>query len=193
MQVVSKTRLVKFASRVALAGLASLSGVALSKDKDGSEDPSAKSDSTLPNLYLDLRTNYATVPANALSIGFSSPSLSTAIATLQSLSSLTNGPTLPGRPTLSSPSSRNVALDAPLTVDVSDRVSLYGGFTASVSQSGMSDWVDAGGLHLVRRISGRRLSAESRIDPDDHAAIDGDANRAGFPARHDVAQQRCRV
>jgi len=28
----------------------------------------------------------------------------------------------------------------PLTVDVTDRVSLYGGFTASASQSGVSDW-----------------------------------------------------
>jgi hypothetical protein len=28
----------------------------------------------------------------------------------------------------------------PLTVDVSDRVSLYGGFSASASQSGISDW-----------------------------------------------------
>ena len=142
MHVVSKTMLVKFASRVALAALASLasSGHALSKDKDGSDDPSAKADSTLPNIYLDLRTNYATLPANALSIGFSSPSLSTAIATLQTLSTLTNLPTLPGRPTLSSPSSRNVGLDVPLTVDVSDRVSLYGGFTASASQSGVSDW-----------------------------------------------------
>jgi hypothetical protein len=80
------------------------------------------------------------VPANALSIGFSSPSLSTAIATLQTLSALTNGPTLPALPTRWSPSSRNVALDVPLTVDVTDQVSLYGGFTASTSQSGTSDW-----------------------------------------------------
>ena len=142
MHVVSKTGLTNIALRVVLAGVASLSlsGIAVSKDKDDSDDPSAKAGSTLPNLYLDLRTNYATVPANALSIGFGSPSLSTAVATLQALSTLTNLPTLPGRPILSSPSSRNVALDVPLTVDVSDRVSLYGGFTASASQSGVSDW-----------------------------------------------------
>jgi hypothetical protein len=127
---------------IALAGLASssLSGMALSKDKDGSDDPSAKADSTLPNIYLDLRTNYATVPANTLSIGFGNSSLSTAIATLQTLSTLTNSQVLPRLPTLSSPSSRSVAVDVPLTVDVSDRVSLYGGFSASASQSGTSDW-----------------------------------------------------
>jgi hypothetical protein len=127
-----------------LAALASccLSGSALSKDKDSDDDgdASAKTASALPNIYLDLRTNYATVPANTLSIGFSSPSVSTAIATLQTLSALTNSPTLPTLPTLSSPSSRSIGVDVPLTVDVSDRISLYGGFTASASQSGMSDW-----------------------------------------------------
>ena len=139
---VAKIRLVKLASRVVLVGLASLacSGVALSKDKDDGDDTSAKAAATLPNIYLDLRTNYATVPASTLSIGFSSPSLSSAIATLQSLSTLTNSPTLPTLPTLSSPSSRSIGVDVPLTVDVSDSVSLYGGFTASASQSGTSDW-----------------------------------------------------
>ncbi len=125
-----------------LAALASccLSGVALSRDNDDDGDTSAKTASALPNIYLDLRTNYATVPANTLSIGFSSPSVSTAIATLQTLSALTNSPTLPTLPTLSSPSSRSIGVDVPLTVDVSDRISLYGGFTASASQSGTSDW-----------------------------------------------------
>ena len=91
-------------------------------------------------LYLDLRTNYATVPANTLSIGFSNPSLSTAIATLQSLSTVTNLPKLPALPALTSPSSRNISVDVPLTVDLGDRISLYGGFTGSTSQTGTSDW-----------------------------------------------------
>jgi hypothetical protein len=123
--------------RAALAGLLSFcfSGVALGQDN--SDDQSAKADSTLPNIYLDLRTNYATVPANSLSIGFSNTSLFSTLATLQSLSTLTNSPTLP---TVSSPSSRSLGVDVPLTVDLSDRVSVYGGFTASASQSGMSDW-----------------------------------------------------
>ena len=178
------------ACRLALAGLLWLdfSGPAVSNDSD--DGASAKAASTLPNIYLDLRTNYATVPANTLSIGFGNSTLSTAIATLQALSTSTN---LPALATLSSPSSRSVGVDVPLTVDVSDRVSLYGGFTASASQSGMSDWVDAGGLQLVRRISGRRLSAEWRIDPDDHAAIDGHEIGAGLSTRHDVLQQYSRV
>src|SRR6202011_5994859 len=128
------------ACRLALAGLLWLdfSGPAHSNDSD--DGAAAKAASTWPNIYLDLRTNYATVPANSLSIGLSSPSLSTAVATLQSLAALANSPTLPTRPTLSSPSSQSIGVDVPLTVDVTDRISLYGGFTASASQSGMSDW-----------------------------------------------------
>lgn len=87
--------------------------------------------STLPSIYLDLRTTYSAVPANTLSIGFSNPSLSAAIATLQALSKLPNIPTS---------SSRNVAVDVPLTVDLNDRVSVYGGFSASASKIGTSDW-----------------------------------------------------
>ncbi len=139
----SHTALAGSVCRVVLAGLLSVcfSGAALSGDKDDSDDDqSAKPASTLPNIYLDLRTNYATVPANALSIGFSNPSLSSAIATLQSLSTLTSLPTLPTLPALTSPASRSIAVDVPLTVDLSDRISLYGGFTASASQSGTSDW-----------------------------------------------------
>jgi hypothetical protein len=133
--------LARSARRAALAGLVSFcfSGLALSKDAD-SDDAAERPAPTLPNIYLDLRTNYATVPANTLSIGFGNPSISSALATLQSLTALTNIPTLPAFPSLSSPSSRSIGVDVPLTVDVSDRVSLYAGFSASASQSGMSDW-----------------------------------------------------
>lgn len=128
--------------RLGFAGLVSvhLSGLALAKDGSSSDDGSTTAASAWPNIYLDLRTNIATVPANALSIGFSSPSLSTAIATLQSLSALTSSPVLSALPKLSSPSSQSIAIDVPLTVDVSDRLSLYSGFTASASQSGISGW-----------------------------------------------------
>jgi hypothetical protein len=105
--------------------------------QDPSDSNSGSGSTSWPNIYLDLRTNYATVPANTLSIGFSSPSLSTAIAALRTLSDLSSSPRLP---VPSSPSSQSIALDVPLTVDVSDTVSLYGGFTASALQSGTSDW-----------------------------------------------------
>jgi hypothetical protein len=105
-------------------------------DLDG--DDVAKTDSTLPNIYLDLRTIYSRVPANSLSIGFSNPSsVSSAIATLQTLSALPNIPTFPN---VSAPSSQSVGIDVPLTVDLNNRVSVYGGFSASTSQSGMSGW-----------------------------------------------------
>jgi opacity protein-like surface antigen len=137
-----KATLVGPACRVALAGLLScyFSGLALSKDKDDGDDESAKPASTLPNIYLDLRTNYATVPANALSIGFSNPSLFSALTTLRTLASLTDLTNLTTRPTLSSPSSQSVGIDVPLTVDLNDRVSAYGGFSGTASRTSMSDW-----------------------------------------------------
>jgi hypothetical protein len=130
---------IRWFTRLALAGLTSLlfSDLALASDAVNSDDGSTSATSAPPNIYLDLRTNYATVPANSLSIGFSSPSLSTAIATLQSLSALTNSPALAR---LSSPSIQGIGVDVPLTVDINDRVSLYGGFTASTSQGGAADW-----------------------------------------------------
>jgi hypothetical protein len=70
MSIVSRIKPVKLASGVALAALASLSlsGFALGKDKDDGDDSSAK-DIWPPNIYLDLRTTYATIPANTLAIG----------------------------------------------------------------------------------------------------------------------------
>ncbi|WP_244559935.1 hypothetical protein [Bradyrhizobium canariense] len=138
-------KLVRSVCGLTLAGVASLclSSVALSKDKgsdNGEVDDGAANTAVLPNIYLDLRTNYAKIPANTLSIGFSSPSLSSALATLQTLSRPTNSPTLQSLPLLSSPASQSIAVDVPLTVDVSDRVSLYSGLTASATQSATSDW-----------------------------------------------------
>lgn len=103
-----------------------LSGLAFGKDKGDEEDDTAKPKPALPNLYLDLRTIYSTVPGGALSFGFSAPPL---LATLSSLSAL---------PT--SPSSRNVSIDLPLTVDVNDRLSVYGGVSGGSTQSGTSPW-----------------------------------------------------
>jgi hypothetical protein len=123
--------------RVAFAGLLliCLSGLALGKDVDDSNDDSVKAAST-PNLYLDLRTNYGTFPAGSLSIGFGGFGFG-GLPGLSALAGLSNFPTLP---TVSSQSSQSVGLDVPLTIDLNDRVSVYGGFSASASRTDPSDW-----------------------------------------------------
>jgi hypothetical protein len=130
---------------VLLGVLASLcfSDLALSKDnKDNSDgdDGSTKAASTLPNIYLDLRTIYTAVPANSLAIGFSPASLSSVVSALQMLSTLTNLPANRPRPLLSSPSSRGLGVDLPLTVDINDRMTVYGGVSATTIQIGSADW-----------------------------------------------------
>ena len=110
------------------------------KDNNDGDDDSAKAVSTLPNIYLDLRTIYTTLPANSLAIGFSPGSLSSIIPALQTLSTLTNPLAIPTRPTLSTPASRSLGVDVPLTVDVNDRMSVYGGFSAATTQTGSTDW-----------------------------------------------------
>lgn len=133
---------VRSACRVAFAGLVLVcfSGLALGKDADDDDDESAKAASS-PNLYLDLRTNYATFPAGSLSFGFGNFGLFAgqhpALSTLASHAGLANLPTLPA---LSSPSSRSIGLDVPLTVDLNDRVSVYAGFSAGASRADFSDW-----------------------------------------------------
>ena len=104
------------------------SGFALAGDNGDDEDDVASTKPTLPNIYLDMRTIYTTLPAGALSIGFSTPPL---LSTLSNLSSIA---------TLTSPSSRSIAVDLPVTVDVDDRLSVYGGVSGSASQSGTDPW-----------------------------------------------------
>src|SRR5665213_485733 len=87
------------ASRLLLLG--TVASIGFSDSAQSADDDSAKAASTLPNIYLDMRTIYTTVPGNTLSIGFSNPSLSSALATLQSLATLTNSVALPIRPSLS--------------------------------------------------------------------------------------------
>jgi hypothetical protein len=88
-----QARSVSMARGARRTGDISFSGAAFGKDAD--DDQPARPASTLPNIYLDLRTNYATVPANTLSIGFSNPSLFTTLTTFANLTSLTNLTTLP--------------------------------------------------------------------------------------------------
>jgi hypothetical protein len=96
----------------------------------------------LPTTYIDLRTNYATLPANSFSVGLGNSSLFSTLSNLRSLINAANpsaAPVLPTLPTLSSPASQSAWIDMPLTVDLGDRISLYGGFTASASNTG-SGW-----------------------------------------------------
>ena len=101
-------------------------GKDIGEDEEGLAKPKPKP--TLPNIYLDLRTIYTTLPAGSLSIGFSAPPL---LATLSSLSSVG---------TLSSPASRSINIDIPLTVDVNEQLSVYGGVSGATSQSGTAPW-----------------------------------------------------
>ena len=105
-----------------------LSGAALGQEDDDEEEDAPKAKPTLPNFYLDLRTTYGTLPAGSLSIGFSAPPLLSRLANLSSLQSRT------------SPSSQSLSVDLPLTVDVNDRLSVYGGVSGATSQSGSDPW-----------------------------------------------------
>lgn len=105
-------------------------------------DDAGPAASALPTTYLDLRFNYATLPANSFSVGLGNSSLFATLSNLRSLINATTlpaAPVLPALPTLSSPASQSAWIDVPLTVDLSDRISLYGGFTASASNTG-SGW-----------------------------------------------------
>ncbi|OKO74130.1 hypothetical protein AC629_35590 [Bradyrhizobium sp. NAS80.1] len=93
---------------------------------DGDEATSAKP--AVPNIYLDLRTTYATIPAGALGLGFGNTSLSAALDALAAR----RGTMLPN----GLPAAKSIAVDLPLTVDVSDSVSLYGGVSGSTTDLG---------------------------------------------------------
>ena len=105
-----------------------VTGLALGKDDGDGEEDAAKAKPALPNFYLDMRTIYSTLPAGSLSIGFSTPPL---LSTLANLSSLR---------TSTSPSSRSISVDLPLTVDVNDQLSVYGGVSGATSQAGADPW-----------------------------------------------------
>jgi hypothetical protein len=65
--------IIRLAYRLPLAALVLLyvCEIASAEDVTDSGDGSTKAASAWPNIYLDLRTNYATATANSLSIGFS--------------------------------------------------------------------------------------------------------------------------
>ena len=129
---------VRAAGRMAIVALALLSASQVFADDDAEDATSP----ALPNIYFDFRTNYSTLPANSLSVGLGHTSLFSTLSNIVGLinpATLPATPVLPGLPTLSSPASQSAWIDVPLTVDVNDRLSLYGGVTASTSNSG-SGW-----------------------------------------------------
>jgi len=90
-----------------------IAGSALGKDNDDEED-AKKPASTAPNLYLDLQSFYTTLPAGALGIGF------------RNFTAL---------PALSSPASQTVTVNAPITLDLNDRITVYGGVSSSTTRT----------------------------------------------------------
>lgn len=102
--------------------------------KDADDDGAATS--TIPNIYLDLRTSYATVPAGTLSIGLGSTAVYSALQHL----ALSNGSLSGSSANLPLPASQAFTVDFPMTVDVSDRVSLYAGVSASSTNTPLTGW-----------------------------------------------------
>jgi hypothetical protein len=84
-----------------------------------------------------MRTAYASVPAGSLPIGFGSPALVTALQSL-ALSRANSLPASPGSLTL--PAAQAVVVDLPLTVDVTDGVSLYAGVSGSSTSTALTGW-----------------------------------------------------
>jgi hypothetical protein len=121
----------------ACAGLVCIcfAGLALAKDDD--DDGPSNGASKTPNIYLDMRTSYASVPAGSLPIGFESPALVTALQSL-ALSRANSLPASPGSLTL--PSAQAAVVDLPMTVDVTDSVSLYAGVSASSTNTSLTGW-----------------------------------------------------
>ncbi len=109
---------------IGLFCLAISAGTAVAANDE--EDAPAKP--AVPNIYLDLRTIYAAIPAGTLGLGFGNTSLSAALDALAAR----RGTTLPN----GLPAAKSIAVDLPLTVDVSDRVSLYGGVSGSTIDLG---------------------------------------------------------
>lgn len=104
--------------RHAMPGIAlGLFGVVVCLDPAlGSSDDDAAASPRQPNVYLDYSTQYTSVPPNTLAVGFRSFVSPIPVA------------------------AQVVTLNAPLTVDVTERLSLYGGVSASTSRSDLTSW-----------------------------------------------------
>jgi len=65
-----------------------VTGLALGQDEGDGEEDAAKTKPALPNVYLDMRTIYSTLPAGTLSIGFSAPPLLATLALLAPIATI---------------------------------------------------------------------------------------------------------
>lgn len=109
---------------------------------DAGDDPAP---SSKPTIYLDLRTNIARLPAGSLPIGFGPSAL---VSTLQSVAVSGTGVISSIDKTLALPARGVLSIDLPLTVDLSDTLSLYAGVSGSTTSSngidlssfGMTNW-----------------------------------------------------
>jgi opacity protein-like surface antigen len=101
---------------VALGLLAVLGCLSPALGGDDDDDEPSKAGPKLPNIYLDYNTQYTIVPPNTLAIGFRN-----------FVSPIPVG-------------SQSVMLNAPLTIDLTDWFSLYGGVSAITSRSDISPW-----------------------------------------------------
>ncbi|WFU15429.1 hypothetical protein QA643_31290 [Bradyrhizobium sp. CB3481] len=94
-------------------------------------DNGATVEAPVPAIYLDLRTIYAQAPAGSLAFGFGRPTPFSALLLARS-----NGAAFP----TSLPAAKSLNLDVPLTVDVTDSVSLYAGVSGNSSEFGGAGW-----------------------------------------------------
>lgn len=91
----------------------------------GADDDAIKP--AVPTIYLDLRTIYAQVPAGSLAFGFGRPTL----FNTQTLAT-SGGVAFPA----GLPAAKSLNMDFPLTVDVTESVSLYAGVSGSSTNFG---------------------------------------------------------
>jgi hypothetical protein len=109
--------------RVAIVMAASLAAVSLcGTGRAWSSDETDKAAPQLPNIYLDLATTLATIPANTLGFGFG------------------GAPPVSLLPTGTLPAARAIGINAPLTFDINDRISVYGGVHAYSAGTDISPW-----------------------------------------------------
>jgi hypothetical protein len=107
-------------SLVIILALTFSSGAGICKDARADLEQSEETLApTTPRLYLDVSATYASIPASSFAIGFRN---SFSLANLTSLSA------------------QSVALSLPVTVDVSDRLSIYAGLNTYASRSEGYSW-----------------------------------------------------